>query len=452
MKIILIGAGKIGLAIAKELTGEGHDMTVVDSSELALAHANDLLDVMTIQGNGAAASVLLQAGVRDADVVLAVTAVDEVNLICSLMAKKMGAAHTVARVRNPEYSRDAQILRREIGLDLIINPEQVSAQEIARILRVPSAFGVENFAGGTVELIGFQVMESDGICGKPLSEYNRQNPNNLLLCAAKRGEEIIVPDGNFVPQNGDKVYVIGSPAETLRVFRSMGRSTAPLKHVSVIGGGALSEYLAHALRPLDARICIVERSEAKCRRLSEVLPQCSVIWGDGTDPEFLDSEGIFDTDALVAVTGSDEENLLISLSAMRRGVKKALPKMSHATDAGLLHDLGVNTVISPARVIGEQLASYVRSLANSQGSAVDCLYKILGGAMEAVEFRASAATHFLNRPLRDLPIRKGLIIAAIVHNGVPCIPDGNAVICEDDRVIVVAKSLFLRDLNDILEL
>ena len=229
MKIIIVGIGKVGYAIAEQMTGENHDLVVIDRDSAVLDHVDSMLDVMCVEGNGASASVLLEAGVREADLLIAVSENDEVNLICCLMAKKLGAKHTVARVRNPEYFRDAQILRREIGLDMIINPECAAAQEIARILRVPAAFSVESFARGTVELIGFQITEQDGMAGKSLIEYNKLHPNALLLCAAKRGGEVLVPNGHFVPQAGDRVYAIGTPTETARVLRSMGRDTSPIR-------------------------------------------------------------------------------------------------------------------------------------------------------------------------------------------------------------------------------
>ena len=447
MKIIIIGLGKVGYTIAAQMAGEDHDLTLVDANPAAVQKADNTLDAMCLTGNGACVSVLLEAGVREADLVIAVTADDEVNLVCSLMAKKFGARHTVARVRNPEYFRDAPILRREIGLNMIINPEYASAQEIARILRVPAAFSVESFARGIVELIGFQVGENDGIAGKALTEYN----NSILLCAVKRGSEVIVPNGRFIPQVGDKVYAIGTPRETARVFRSMGRDMKAMRRLSVLGGGRLSLYLAWALDGLNTNISIVEADEEKCLTLAEKLPKATVIRGDATDHEVLEEEGIYNADALVALTGSDEENLLMALAAKRAGVSKTIAKMSRPNYSELSQELGIDTVISPQDVTANQISRYVRSIANSQGSAVENLYKLLGGEVEAVEFTASAATHLLDTPLRDLRFKPGILVAAIVHNGKAEIPGGLSRIAEGDRVIVVAKSLFLNDLNDILE-
>ena len=449
MKIIIVGIGKVGYAIAEQMTGENHDLVVIDRNSAVLDHVDSMLDVMCVEGNGASASVLLEAGVREADLLIAVSENDEVNLICCLMAKKLGAKHTVARVRNPEYFRDAPILRREIGLDMIINPENAAAQEISRILRVPSAFSVETFARGLVELIGFQTEEGDSLVGKSLIDYNRENPNSILMCAAKRGEEVIVPNGSFVPQTGDRVYVIGTPAETTRVLRSMGRAMAPIRR-GCSRGGRIAQYLAWMLADVGTRVTIVEKNEAKCLTLAEKLPKATIIRGDGTDHHLLESEGIFHCDAFIALTDRDEENLLMALTAKRYGVKKVVPKMSRLGYLDIVSLTGLDSVVSPKAIVAGQISSYVRGLANSQGSAVESLHYILGGAIEAVEFTATNATHFLDRPLSDLHFRKGLLVAAIVHDGKMVIPNGHSKIHAGDRVIVMAKKLFLQDLNDIL--
>ncbi len=451
MKILLVGLGKVGYAIAQQLEGEKHDLTLVDADVEALRRAENAIDAMFVEGNGAGVSVLLQAGVRSTDLVIAVTENDEVNLICCLMAKKLGAKRTVARVRNPEYFREAQVLRREIGLDLTINPEYAAAQEIARILRVPAAFSVESLARGLVELIGFQVTEGGAMAGVSLIDYNRRNPGSILVCAAKRGDEVIVPDGHFVPLPGDLVYVIGSPDETTRVLKSTGKNVAPVHRVSILGGGRIALYLAWALEKTGARLTIVERDAERCLTLAEKLPKATIIQGDGTDHELLDTEGIFECDAFVPLTGRDEENLLMALTAQHAGVKKVLPKMSRPNYMEVLRQLGLETVISPKDITANFISRYVRGLANSQGSAVESLHKILDGSMEAVEFIAAESTHFLDTPLKDLHLKRGLLVAAVVHEGKVHIPDGSSQIHAGDRVIIVARKLFLQDLNDILE-
>ena len=334
---------------------------------------------------------------------------------------------------------------------MTINPEYAAAQEIARILRVPAAFSVESFARGLVELIGFQVMESDAMAGKSLIDFNRKTTGSVLLCAAKRGNEVIVPDGRFVPLPGDLVYVIGSPSDTTRLLGSMGRNVSPMRRVSILGGGRIALYLAWALENTGARLTVVERDNERCLTIAEKLPKATVICGDGTDHELLDTEGIFECDAFIPLTGRDEENLLMALSAQHAGVKKVLPKMSRPNYMEVLRQLGLETVISPKDITANFILSYVRGLANSQGSAVESLHKILDGAMEAVEFVATSATHFLDTPLKDLHLKHGLLVAAIVHDGKVSIPGGNSEIHAGDRVIIVARRLSLQDLNDILE-
>ncbi|MBE6910288.1 MAG: Trk system potassium transporter TrkA [Ruminococcaceae bacterium] len=451
MKILIVGLGKVGYAIAQLLEGEHHDLTLVDADVEALKRAENSIDAMFVEGNGAGVSVLLQARVRESDLVIAVTENDEVNLICCLMAKKLGAKRTIARVRNPEYFREAPVLRRELGIDLTINPEYAAAQEIARILRVPAAFSVESLARGLVELIGFQITDGAAMAGVSLIEYNRRNPGNILICAAKRGDEVIVPDGNFVPQPGDLLYVIGSSNDTTRVLKSTGKNLAAMRRVSILGGGRIALYLAWALENTGARLTIVERDPERCLTLAEKLPKATVIQGDGTDHELLDTEGIFECDAFVPLTGRDEENLLMALSAQHAGVKKVLPKMSRPNYMEVLRQLGLETVISPKDITANFISRYVRGVANSQGSAVESLHKILDGSMEAVEFTASSATHILDTPLRNLHLKRGLLVAAVVREGQVTIPDGSFTIHAGDRVIIVARKLFLQDLNDILE-
>ena len=309
--------------------------------------------------------------------------------------------------------------------------------------------------GNYITMTNMQDHEIERIIKMHISPINisvhTTNPQlRVRMLANKRGGEVLVPNGHFVPQAGDRVYAIGTPTETARVLRSMGRDTSPIRQLSVIGGGRIALYLAWALDGMGMHITIVEQNEEKCMAIAEKLPKATILHGDGTDHDLLESEGIFDADAFVSLTGRDEENLLMALTAKDSGVAKVLPKMSRPNYTALVHDLGIDTVISPKDVTASQISSYVRGLANSQGSAVESLHKILGGAMEAVEFTATGATHFLNTPLKDLNFKPGLLVAAIVHGGKLLIPGGHSIISEGDRVIVVAKSLFLKDLNDIL--
>ena len=452
MKIIIIGNGKVGYTLAQQLSGDGedHDLILIDKNPDALRNADGVLDILCMEGSGASIQVLLEAGVRSADLVVAVTGSDELNIVCCLIAKKLGAKHTVARVRSPEYYKEANLLKREIGVSMIINPEYAAAQEISRLLRVPAAFSVEAFARGLVEMIGFPLLESDGMAGIPLAEYNRRHPNGVLMCAAIRGGEVFVPNGAFVPQVGDKVYIIGRYRETARFFESLGRSGSGIRHITVLGGSKIATYLAWAVEKVGMKVRIVEQDPAKCEALADKLPETMIIQGDGTDSAVIETENLLSTDAFIALTNRDEENLLMAMSAQRAGVTKVIAKMNRLNYIEMMREFGVDSIISPKEITANQISAYVRAITGTQGSAVEHLYKLLGGAIEAVEFTAVPSTSFLDKPLKELRLKDGMLVAAIAREGKTIIPDGNTSIHVGDRVIVMAKSFFLHELDDIL--
>ncbi len=451
MKIIIVGNGKVGYAIANSLAEEDHDIVMVDANTNALRKAESTMDVLCVEGNGASISVLIEAGVRTADLVIAVTNQDEINLVCCLIAKKLGAGHTIARVRNTDYRRDEEMLKKEIGLDMVINPDLAAAQEIARILAFPAAFSVEPFARGRIDMIGFQVSDSDTICGVPLSQSHRLRQAEVLICAAEHQGEYIIPDGNFTPTAGDRVYMLGAKPELQRMLKDMGRTWQKVKKVSVLGGSRSAMYLAWELQKTNTGVRIVEMDPDKCLRLSAQLPHVLVIQGDGTDNTLLQQEGILDTDAFVAVTNRDEENLLMAMHAQRSGVPKVLAKMTRPNYMELVNSTGIDSIISPKDIISSQILRYVRALGNAEGSKVESLYKMLGGHVEALSFTATASSHaVLGRPLKDLPLRKGLLVAAIVRDLHTIIPGGMTTIEDGDHVVVVTQATGLDDLTDIL--
>ena len=451
MKIIIIGSGKVGFTLAKQLSGENHDLVLIDHRAEAMQVADNTLDILCLEGSGASIQILLEAGVRSADLVISVTGSDELNIVCCLIAKKLGARHTVARIRSPEYYREANLLKREVGLNMIINPEYAAAQEISRLLRVPSAFSVETFARGLVELIGFPILESDGLAGLSLFEYNKRRSNGVLMCAVIRGSEVYVPNGRFVPQVGDKAYVIGSQREIARFFHTLGRDGNRIRAITVLGGSKIATYLTWAVEKVGMKVRIVEQDPVKCLSLSEKLPDSMILQGDGTDSAVIDAEGLLDTDAFIALTNRDEENLLMAMTAQRHGVNKVIAKMSRPNYIDMMRESGVDSIISPKDITANQISAYVRAMARSEGSAVENLYKPLGGAIEAVEFTATATTRFLDTPLKDLRLKPGMLVAAIAREGKIIIPDGSTSIRAGDKVIVMAKSIFLQDLDEILE-
>ena len=434
MKIIIVGNGKVGYAIARQLAVEYHDITIVDDDAAALHRADSTLDVMCVEGNGASISVLDAAGVRGADLVIAVTNLDETNLVCCLIAKKLGAQHTIARVRNPEYRRDAGMLKREIGLDMLINPDLGAAQEIARILSFPAAFS-----------------EEDSLAGVSLNDFHRNRLAEVLICAAHRGDDIIIPDGSFVPRSGDKLYMVGTKAELQKMLRGIGRTLQKVKNVSILGGSRITMYLTWELARSNTKVRIVEMKHDKCLRLSAELPGAMIIEGDGTDADLIESENIFETDAFVALTDRDEENLLMALTAQRAGVPKVLTKMTRPNYMDLVQETKLGSIISPKDLTSNQITRYVRALANSQGSTVESLYKMLDGSVEALEFTATASSRsVLDKPLKDLTLKKGVLLAAIARENKIIIPGGLTTIQEGDHVVVVTKSQVFDDLTDIL--
>ena len=451
MKIIIVGNGKVGYAIARQLAVEDHDITIVDDDAAALHRADSTLDVMCVEGNGASISVLDAAGVRGADLVIAVTNLDETNLVCCLIAKKLGAQHTIARVRNPEYRRDAGMLKREIGLDMLINPDLGAAREIARILSFPAAFSVEPFAGGRIDMIGFRVTEEDSLAGVSLNDFHRNRLAEVLICAAHRGDDIIIPDGSFVPRSGDKLYMVGTKAELQKMLRGIGRTLQKVKNVSILGGSRITMYLTWELARSNTKVRIVEMKHDKCLRLSAELPGAMIIEGDGTDADLIESENIFETDAFVALTDRDEENLLMALTAQRAGVPKVLTKMTRPNYMDLVQETKLGSIISPKDLTSNQITRYVRALATSQGSTVESLYKMLDGSVEALEFTATASSRsVLDKPLKDLTLKKGVLLAAIARENKIIIPGGLTTIQEGDHVVVVTKSQVFDDLTDIL--
>ena len=424
MKIIIVGNGKVGYAIARQLAVEGHDITMVDSSPVALARADSTLDIMCVEGNGASISVLEEAGARTADLVIAVSNLDETNLVCCLIAKTMGAKHTIARVRNPDYRRDAALLNLPF---------------------------VEPFAGGRIDMIGIQVTERDRFYGVALSEFHRIRSAEVLICAAQRGDECIIPNGNFVPREGDKLYMVGTKSELQKMLRAMGRTQQRVKTVSLLGGSRIAMYLTWELAVSNTKVCIVEQKHDKCLQLAAQLPTAMIIEGDGTEEELLTSENIFQADAFVSLTGRDEENLLMALTARRAGVPKVLAKMTRPNYMDLVRDMRVGSIVSPKDIVANQITRYVRALANSEGSAVESLYKMLGGAVEALEFTATARSRaVLNKPLRALSLKDDVLVAAIARGSEIIIPGGTSIIQEGDHVVVVTNAHTFDDLGDIL--
>lgn len=452
MTIIIAGGGKVGATLAEHLADEGHSVTIVDVSGETLDRLSNQLDVMCLKGNCVSRDTLLEAGARESDVLIAATGSDEINLLCCHSAHNIGVPHTVARVRGTEYVNGLDTLKNDLGITMLINPELTAATEISRLLRFPSAANIDSFARGRVELISFTVQEGDFLAGRALMSLSSKIQGlPMLLCAVERGDEVFIPNGASVLAAGDRVSVAGTPNGIHQFFKLLGRQTHRIRSVFVIGGGRIAVYLLRQLERLGMSCKIVERSEERCRELAEEFPRVLVIHGDGTDPELLTEERMASSDAFIALTDRDEDNLIISLYAHQGGVSKVVAKSSRQNYTAIARSAGVESVVSPKLATAGLILRFIRGLQNSKGTVMTALYRIAGGRAEAMEFLVSPATRNLNVPLKELKLRQGILIAVIVRGGKVIIPQGSTCLELGDDVIVVARDSGILDLNDIYE-
>ena len=450
---MIVGNGKVGFSLAEQLVREKYDVVIVDLREDTLRRAADALDIMSVKGNGISAATLIEAGAPDADLLVAATNSDEINMVCCLTAKHLGAKYAIARIRNPEYNTGLSDLKRNMGIDMVINPENATAVEISRLLRFPPAANIETFCRGRVELIGFRLLEEDFLVNRPLHALSDQVKQlSLLFCAVERpGGEVVIPNGSFVPQAGDKLYLIGRPSSLDQFFRLLGRYSPKVKSVFIVGGGKISLYLSAVLEKMKMRVKIVEIQKDRCRFISERLPHTTVICGDGTDQELLESERMTASDAFVALTDRDEDNLILSLYAMQKGVQKVVTKSNRQNYAGIAQTIGLDSVISPKLITAAQILQVVRGMQNSQGSVMNTFYRIADGSAEAMEFTVRDTTRHLRTPLKDLHLKNGILLAVIMRGREIIIPEGSSYIQEGDSVILISRGWRILDLNDIYE-
>ena len=452
MRIIVIGAGKVGYTLAEHLTQEEHDVTVIDKSDEVIEHCSGSLDVICLKGNGANAKVLLEAGVDKANIVIASTESDESNMLACLIAKRLGARYTICRIRDPEFNESQTFLQNELGIDVAINPERATALEISRLLRYPFAGSIESFARGLVEMVEFRALEKDRIIGIPMKDLHQKVPGlpRILYAMVERNGSVIIPDGNFAILPNDKVFVSGDMVTITEFFRFLGRNNQKVRSVMLLGGGRISYYLSRIVVPMGIHVTLFELNPEKARRLSELLPKVDVVLGDGTDQELLQEQGVSQADAFIALSNRDEENLLTALYASRSGVPKTIAKNSRMTYMEILNDLGLDSVISPPYITTSTILRYVRARENGSGTHVERLYRLIDGNAEALEFIARNGDPYIGIPLKDLTSRKGSLVSVIVHQGKIIIPFGNDRIEEGDHVVVISSNPGISDLNEVL--
>lgn len=453
MNIIIVGDGKVGYTLAYHLAKEDHNITIIDKNLEALKKADNTLDVMCIKGNGARASVLMEAGALEADLVIAATSRDEMNMLTCSTAKRISQnVRTVARIREPEYYEEFTVLREQMGVDMVINPEYAAAEEIANLLQFPSAMNIELFFSGKERLVEFRVNSGDFLVGSKLSKISSKLPQSILFVAVERAGIAYIPNGDFEFQVNDRLFVMGQITGITDLFKMLGRYIQKIKTVMIVGGGRTSYYLTKIISKLGMSVKIIEIDSKKCIDLAENIEQAIIIEGDGTDQELLESENIEDVDAFITMTGRDEENLITSMYAIEKGVDKVIAMTTRLNFPNVVNKLGLDSIIDPKVVTASYIIGYVRGMQNSRGSIVDSLYKIMDGKAEVISFIANESTSFLNTPIKDLSLKDELIIACILHNNVVTIPHGNKKISYGDKVLIVSKSNYIiKDLNDILK-
>ncbi len=453
MQIMIVGCGKMGSTLAVQLVKEGHRVTVVDRNESVIEQISNTQDVIGYVGNGAVFSVLEEAGAKDADLLLAVTTSDEINLLSCLIAHKIGAKHTIARVRDPEYANNMYRISDDLGLSMTVNPDRQAAEEIARVLRFPAATHIELFARGHVELVTCRLPEKSVINGIPLYELPQKLGVKVLICAVERNGALTIPSGGFTLSGGDVLYVTGAPREVAKALRKAGVIANPVRSVILGGGGRISYYLAQELLKSNLSVKIIERSRDAAHNIAELLPDAVVINGDVTDHDLMQEEGIERADAFVALTGLDEGNVLSALYAKRHNVGKVIAKVNNDGLESLVKETALDSVISPKRVATNVILRYVRAReASADHGRIRGLYKIADGSIEVLEFNASDEnTNLLNIPLKDLKTKKHLLIACLVRNGKAIIPGGADSIQAGDVVLVVTEQRLMNDLGDIME-
>ena len=451
MKIVVAGCGKIGQTVIGSLVAEGHDLVAIDSDNEVLGELSNIYDIMTICGNCADSDVLDEISIDEAELFVALTGSDELNMLSCFIAKRMGASNTIARIRNPEYNDDSLVfLRKELGLSMSINPDMLTAAELFNILKLPSAVKIEHFSRRNFEMIELIIRNDSGLNGVKLADMKGRYGSKVLICAVQRGDNVYIPDGNFVLHAGDKISVSADHSDISKLLKSLAIHRKQSRNVMIMGGSKSAFYLAKMLINSGASVKIIEQDAERCEKLCEELPQAMIIHGNGAQQELLLEEGLRSMDAFVTLTGMDEENILISIYANANGVPTVISKVNRPELATLGAKLGLDCIVSPKNITADIFVRYARALANSMGSNVETLYKIMDGMAEALEFRVQPDSAITDVQLKDLKIKKNILIAGIIRGKKIIIPGGNDVIFGEDKVIVVSRDHKLNDIEDIL--
>lgn len=451
MQIIIVGCGNVGTTLTEQLSKEGHNITVIDRDSQKAESVANRFDVMGIVGNGASFTVQNEAGIDEADLMIAVTTSDEVNLLCCLIARKAGGCNTIARVRNPIYNKEIAYIKEELGLSMVINPEYAAVSEIARLLKFPSAIKVDSFAKGRVELLKCKIGEGSVLDGRPLTYISSGLHCDVLICSVERGEQVFIPSGNFILREKDIISIVASSRKANDFFRKIGMVTNRIKNCMIIGGGETTYYLAKQLLPMGIEIKIIEQDKERCNELSELLPQAMIIRGDGTERNLLYEEGMPKAHSFVAWTNLDEENIMLSLFAKSVSKAKTITKVHRIAYDEILDSMDLGSVLYPKHITAEYILQYVRAMQNSIGSNIETLYRLIEDKVEALEFRVQEKSALVGIPLKELQLKENLLIACINRRGNIITPGGQDTIEMGDTVVVVTTNQGFHDLKDILK-
>lgn len=451
MNIIIVGGGKVGLSLVQNLRYEDHDISLIDPNSSVIEYTTTEYDVLGIEGSGACHEDLLAAGADKADLLIATSAQDELNILSCIMAKRMGTHRCIARVRDPKLSTHLPFLRDELGLSAMVNPELYAAGEISRIIRMPSAIKVDSFAKGRIDLAEIKVEEGSALDGLTLFKLPTTYKSRVLICAVTRDGDVIIPSGDFVLRAGDRIHVTASRADLSSFFKEQGTAVSRIRDVMIIGGGRIAYYLTRQLLDSGIRVKIIELDPERCLWLSDAFPKATVICGDGTDQDLLISEGLNTADACVALTGLDEENIILSMFAKNQSDAKVITKVNKPSLKKMTGSVGLDSLISPMQLTANMIVQYVRAVQNSGGSNISTLYKLVDDRVEAIEFVAREGSKVLGITLRELSLKKDLLIAGIIRGSKVIIPSGNDCIMKNDSVIVVTTNRYFQDLDEIAE-
>lgn len=450
MKIIIVGCGKVGYVLTEQLTKEGHDITLIDKDDEKLTRVSSNMDVYCVNGNGTSYETQIEAGIKDTDLLISVTDSDEINMLCCLIAKKVGNCKTIARVRKPEYDFEVNFLKEELGLSMSINPEMTAAAEMSRLIQYPKALDVETFVKGRVTLIKVAVTKDSPLDGLVIKDIASVAGKRTLACIVDRNNELTIPNGDFQLKESDIVSLILPVEESNSFFKKMKIKSSPIKSVMIAGGGTTSYYLAKQLNKTGVSVKIIEEDKKRCEELSELLPDAMIINGSCIDKDLLIAEGITETDALAALTDLDEENILLTLYAKKVGKCKTMTKIDKLTFGEVMSDLEMDTVVSAKAITAAYIIRYVRAMQNSYGSKVQTLHRLYDGQVEALEFRITNNAKVIEKSLYELNLKKNLLICCISRKGKIITPSGQDMLMPGDGVIIVTTNTGLQDIDDIL--